>query len=57
MRAHRLWPRSLLTPALTADRRALTGSARVEELAPSERIDVAFHGSRERDEAPDRTAA
>ena len=57
MRAHRLWPRSLLTPALTANRRALTGSARVDEQAPSERIDVAFHGSREGDEAAGRTAA
>jgi inner membrane protein YhjD len=57
VRTHGLWPRSLLTPALTeSDRRALTGSARVEEQAPSERIDVAFHGSRASDEAG-RTAA
>ena len=57
VRAHRLWPRSLLTPALTtSDRRALTGSARVEERAPSERIDVAFSGSPERDDAAGRTA-
>lgn len=57
VRHHRLWPRSLLTPALTpSDRRALTGSARVEEQAPSERIDVTFRGTRTSDET-DRTAA
>jgi hypothetical protein len=58
VRAHRLWPRSLLTPALTvSDRRALTSSARVEERAPSERIDVAFTGTPERDDAAGRSAA
>jgi membrane protein len=57
VRAHRLWPRSLLTPALTAsDRRALTSSARVEERAPSERIDVAFTGT-PGDDAAGRSAA
>ena len=43
VRAHRLWPRSLVTAALTdEDRRALTATARVEERAPGERVDVTF---------------
>jgi hypothetical protein len=33
----------LVTPALTEeDRRALTATARVEERAPGERVDVSF---------------
>ena len=43
VRAHRLWPRSLATPALTGeDRRALVSTARVEERAQGERVDVTF---------------
>jgi YihY family inner membrane protein len=43
VRAKHLWPRSLLTPALTEeDRRALTAAAKVEERAPGERVRVAF---------------
>ena len=43
VRAHGLWPRSLTTPALTEDdRRALEATARVEERAPGQRVDVAF---------------
>jgi len=42
--AHRLWPRSLLTPDLTEnDQRALEGVARVQERAPDERVHVQFH--------------
>jgi uncharacterized BrkB/YihY/UPF0761 family membrane protein len=46
--AHRLWPRSLLTPDLTdQDQRALEGIARVEERAPDERVEVQFRPDEE----------
>jgi YihY family inner membrane protein len=40
--ARRLWPRSLTEPLTGADRRALTGSAEVEERVGSENVTVAF---------------
>jgi membrane protein len=43
VRAWRLWPRSLVRDRPTeADTRVLTGIARVEEIAPEERVDVSF---------------
>jgi membrane protein len=43
VRVHRLWPRSFFsTPLLDADKRALTGSAEVEERVEQENIEVNF---------------
>jgi inner membrane protein YhjD len=38
----RLWPRSLFSPAIAADEKALTALAKVEERAEHEKIDVRF---------------
>jgi hypothetical protein len=43
VRLHRLWPRSFFSvPLLDADRRALTGSAEVEERVEEENVEVNF---------------
>ncbi len=43
VRARRLWPRSLFSPPLlSADRRALTALAEVEERVPEENVEVSF---------------
>jgi membrane protein len=45
VRLHRLWPRSFFSaPLLDADRRALTGSAEVEERVEEENVEVNFDG-------------
>jgi uncharacterized BrkB/YihY/UPF0761 family membrane protein len=40
--AHRLWPRSLLGPAVPADDRALEALAKIEERDKREQVDVTF---------------
>jgi len=46
VKARRLWPRSFFSdPCLTADRRALTSSAEVEERIDEEHVDVDFDGA------------
>ena len=45
VRLHRLWPRSFFSgPLLDADKRALTGSAEVEERVEEENVGVDFDG-------------
>jgi hypothetical protein len=47
VRARRLWPRSFFgDPLVSADRRALTSSAEVEERVDQENIEVEFEGDR-----------
>ena len=46
VRLHRLWPRSFFSgPLLDADKRALTGSAEVEERVEEENVEVDFDGT------------